>query len=346
MTIRIPLISNEVILGNHSHYCAILGESPSKGARSPVLWNECFNDQNISCYFYPFDVSSQTLPKLIEYLKSDNKFLGGAVAVPHKEGLLPLLDEIEEEAKLIGAVNLIYKNENGLCGANTDGLGAVASLAEKLGSSIDTFAHNKSAIVFGTGGAAKAVAVYMAKALGKEGKIFIVGRNDEKISGLVDKCATFTTADGGHLNNILSILPSADYFINSTAVGYENIYSKNGENFYLEPYLPTGDTPIKGFSSDGEIQKKEWLIKSAKTLELNYKQSLEKFKILKENAIVMDVVYQPEETMFLRMANWLGYNTLSGKRMNLLQAAFGFQKTFYKKSININKIVKLMEKIP
>jgi len=343
--LSVPFISNKLQDVKTGIYCAILGENPSKGARSPLLWNRCFREMDISCYFYPFDIDSNNLNGLIDYLKSDDKFLGGAVAVPHKESLIDLLDEVEDEAKLIGAVNLIYKTQTGLCGANTDGFGAVASLAEKLDSSIDTFAQDKTAILIGTGGAAKAVAVYMAKSLGKKGEIFIVGRDVEKITSLVKKCSNFTSAKGGSLDEVDSVLPLTDFLINCTAIGYENNYVKDEENFYLEPFLPVGATPTEGFIYDKTEDRDSWLISNSKILELNYNQSKELFNLLNKSALVMDVVYQPEETMFLKMAKWYGYSTLSGKRMNLLQAAYGYYKSIPNKTDSIELITSIMEKV-
>ena len=77
----------------------------------------------------------------------------------------------------------------------------------------------------------------------------------------------------------------------------------------------------------------------------NYKKSLKIFNNLKEDTIIMDVVYQPEETNFIKIAKYFGFKTLSGKRMNLLQAALGFQKAFSKENININDITTIMEKV-
>ena len=70
----IELIDNKIQFGNYDSYCAILGESPSKGARSPILWNACFQEFGISSYFYPFDVSPDNLGKVVECLKMDANF--------------------------------------------------------------------------------------------------------------------------------------------------------------------------------------------------------------------------------------------------------------------------------
>ena len=196
------LIENEIKFSDHASYCAILGESPSKGARSPVLWNACFKELDISSYFYPFDVNADKLGKVVESLKLDRQFVGGAIAVPYKDAIIPYLDLVEDEAEKIGAVNLIYKNDGKMVGSNTDGLGFVGSIANFLNSTIEKFCKNKKAIIFGTGGAAKACAVYLSKSLGQNGKIFIVGRSLNKVKDLVEKCSTYTQASSVNIKNI------------------------------------------------------------------------------------------------------------------------------------------------
>jgi shikimate 5-dehydrogenase len=59
----------------------------------------------------------------------------------------------------------------------------------------------------------------------------------------------------------------------------------------------------------------------------------------------MDVVYQPERTILLNMASMFGYKVLSGKRMNLLQAAYGFEKAFADQRISLNNISSIMKKV-
>jgi len=95
-------------------------------------------------------------PKLIE----DNPNLVGLnVTIPHKQSIIPFLDELDETAKAIGAVNTIVVREGKLIGYNTDVTGFSQSLKPLL------HPHHERALILGTGGAAKAVA-YVLKGLG------------------------------------------------------------------------------------------------------------------------------------------------------------------------------------
>jgi shikimate dehydrogenase len=67
------------------------------------------------------DVVPADLPEVIEELRCDPRFLGGAVAVLYKQEILRFLDELEDEAGAIGAVNCLYRSGGRLIGANADG---------------------------------------------------------------------------------------------------------------------------------------------------------------------------------------------------------------------------------
>src|SRR5690606_12553367 len=102
------------------------------------------------------------------------------VTIPHKVAVIRYLDEIDEEAKLIGAVNTIV-NENGkLIGFNTDGQGYLLSLK----SIINTSLALKKTLIVGAGGAARAIAT----ALAKDGvqKLDIANRTVSKAQELIE----------------------------------------------------------------------------------------------------------------------------------------------------------------
>ena len=329
------LIDNKIELGSDEKYCAILGESPSKGARSPILWNACFKKLKIPSFFYPFDVSPDKLENVVLNLKQDSNFIGGAIAVPYKDAIIPYLDKVEDEAEKIGAVNLIYKNDDKLVGSNTDGLGFVSSIATLLNSDVKEFCLGNKAIIFGTGGAAKACAVYLSKSLGKDGKIFVVGRSQNKVDDLVGKCNNYTQASSLKLNDIAKVLPHIDILVNATSLGYENDY--------LELFTPLGPTPEKDLDDSKNIGKKEWVGKNKKILVENISSTIENLNKLNKECLVIDVVYQPPQTMLLKLTNFYRIKTFTGQTMNLLQAAYGFIKAFNEYEDKFEEIRNIMK---
>ena len=94
----------------NNKYTLIIGETPSKGARSPKLWNRAYKKLNIEIKMFPADVKKEKLRFLIDYLRSDKLFVGSAVTAPYKEQVLKYLDFISDEAKSIGSINTIKKN--------------------------------------------------------------------------------------------------------------------------------------------------------------------------------------------------------------------------------------------
>ncbi len=124
------------------------------------------------------DVGSEFLPALIASLRVQ-KFRGANVTIPHKEAVLPLLDEITEEAASVGAVNTIV-NENGtLTGYNTD----VTGIARALDSVHDTL-RQKTIVILGAGGAARAAAYASAKYCSPQ-SIIVFNRTHNRAENLV-----------------------------------------------------------------------------------------------------------------------------------------------------------------
>lgn len=85
-------------------------------------------------------------------LSADTTIQGLNVTIPYKEAVIPFLDELDDEAKTIGAVNTIKFTNKGLKGFNTDAYGFQSAIVPQLKQ------HHKKALILGTGGASKAIA--------------------------------------------------------------------------------------------------------------------------------------------------------------------------------------------
>lgn len=123
-------ISN-IINTKNSKYVLIIGDSPSKGARSPTLWNNAYNYFRKNLKMYPADVNDKNLKELCQFLKFDKNFIGSSVTIPYKEKIIKFLDQIESNANSIGSVNTIIKKNKKLIGYNTDYYGSLFSLKKK-----------------------------------------------------------------------------------------------------------------------------------------------------------------------------------------------------------------------
>jgi len=205
------LIENIISVDHLAKYAAIIGESPSKGARSPSLWNIVFEHYEFNCKMVPLDVQVSNLNNLLNYLNEDDKFLGGAIAVPYKELVAKWLgDNISAEAKKIGAVNCIYRNSNGnLEGTNTDGEAALVTFKERFGE-----LKSKSVMILGLGGAGKAVASYFSS---NAKSTIIISR-----SKVDERYAKKINAVWNNWMHIDKIIKSIDIVINCTSIGFGN----------------------------------------------------------------------------------------------------------------------------
>lgn len=203
------LIDNPLSYPEGTRFAAILGASPSKGARSPLLWNAAFTAQGIDARMLPMDIPVERLPQLLVALEANPDFIGGAIAMPHKESIARWLnDRVTPEAHAIGAVNCLYRETTGrLMGTNTDGEGAVVSYETLVGS-----LSGKSVLLLGPGGAGKAVAAFMVRAVKPQGRVTICSRApmDHKRLG----AAAWIAWD-----NIDILLPTIDVLVNCTSVG-------------------------------------------------------------------------------------------------------------------------------
>lgn len=150
------------------------------------------------------------------------ELLGVNVTIPHKQNVLPYLDDIAEDARIIGAVNTICMKDGKLTGFNTDAPGFLTDLTQKmLAAGHDVSAHG-SALVLGAGGSARAV----VRALSEAGwQVHIAARNLSQARDLVDHftqaCST-QSAITASLLDAKALLPQIARFrlvVNTTPVG-------------------------------------------------------------------------------------------------------------------------------
>ncbi len=156
---------------------AILG-NPIAHTLSPAMYNAAFESLNKNCIYLALKVEKDRLEQAVDGLRALG-VRGGNVTIPFKEKIIPYLDSISKEARLIGAVNTLYRDaDDRLCGTNTDGLGFIKALRQKEAETLNM----KGAVILGSGGSARAIAVSLALAGMKE--IILVNRDFGKAHAL------------------------------------------------------------------------------------------------------------------------------------------------------------------
>jgi shikimate dehydrogenase len=121
---------------------------PIGHSMSPTMHNAAFLASSLNAVYLAFE--TRDIDGCLRGMKALG-IKGMSVTIPHKSAVVPLLDEVEDLAKRIGAVNTIVNDEGRLVGYNTDALGALRALKEK------TELSGKTCLVIGAGGAARAI---------------------------------------------------------------------------------------------------------------------------------------------------------------------------------------------
>jgi shikimate dehydrogenase len=147
--------------------------NPVAHSLSPLMHNAALASLNLDYCYLPLEIRPELLSQAVVGLKALG-CQGFNVTIPYKEQIVASLDEVDDEALIIGAVNTVVNREGKLVGYNTDGRGFLRSLAEEW----DLRLRGEQVVVLGAGGAARAIVAGLASA--GASKITIANRNVER----------------------------------------------------------------------------------------------------------------------------------------------------------------------
>jgi shikimate dehydrogenase len=168
----------------------------------------------------PLPAGEEMLATLLEKVRR-GQIHGLNVTIPHKQNVIPLLDDLTPAAEAIGAVNTIFTRGDRLVGDNTDAPGFWKDLSKCL--SVDTFERTR-ALILGAGGSARAVAYALLK---RGWSLTVAARRPEQAQGLCDQFSSLggqisaTKLNNYPLSTIHSPLLTTHYtlLVNCTPVG-------------------------------------------------------------------------------------------------------------------------------
>ena len=196
-----------------------------------VIQDAAFEAAGLFWHYLTLLVKPEDLGDAMRAVRALN-LKGMNLTIPHKVACMAYLDEIDQSAQLIGAVNTV-KNDNGkLIGYNTDGKGFVyAALEEGVKLS------GASIALLGAGGAAQAIAVESALAGAK--KITVINRNETRGRGLAERISSATSCNAEYnpWQGTASVPAGTDILINATSVG-------------LQPDTSLPDVDMSGINGD------------------------------------------------------------------------------------------------
>ena len=216
------------------------------------------------------NIELKDIGEIIPFVKENKKLKGFNVTVPYKEAIIPYLDDIDDIAKEVGAVNTVKVYDNGMLkGFNTDVVGFEKLLNEtQRRKDAKTQLFNK-ALILGSGGASKAVQYVLRK---------------ENI--------TFRVASRSWQLGMRNVETSLQWRLSESGISYEEINSVG-----FSPYtIIINTTPVGMFPNVNEC------------LELPY-------STINPHHVFIDLIYNPEETLFLKKARLKGAATFNGMTM-------------------------------
>lgn len=192
----------------------LTGSFAMPAAENPTvaMIEAAYRYHNLHYRYINCEVSPDNLEAAVKGAKAMG-WIGFNCSIPHKVAVIPYLDGLGESAKVIGAVNTIVLRGDSWIGENTDGKGFVQAMKETIDPT------GKKVVVFGAGGAARAVAVEMALAGASE--IIIVNRHVERgetVAKLLND-HTKTIAGYSKWESRYAIPPDTDIVINATSIG-------------------------------------------------------------------------------------------------------------------------------
>jgi shikimate dehydrogenase len=224
---------------------------PVGHSKSPAMQDAAFAAVGIAARYELWLTHAAELPERIASLRMP-EVLGANVTIPHKRAVLPLVDDLAEDALATGAVNTIVPRQGRLIGENTDVAGLVAALAE-IG-----WQGMEQAVILGAGGAARAAAVALAR-LGAEA-ICVMARSVQAAQDLTAAVAPAArhasllwgdlTATDPHIWR--RMLATTDIILNATPVGMAHLPGLPLDEVVLDLIAPgtlivdciTHDTPL------------------------------------------------------------------------------------------------------
>jgi shikimate dehydrogenase len=184
---------------------------PVTHSLSPAMHNAAFEHAGLDYCYVTFPVRPRTLKDAVAAIRALH-LRGVNVTVPHKEDVIPFLDEVDQEASFIGAVNTILNEEDALRGFNTDGRGFMESLADASVS-----VTGKTVLVIGAGGACRAISYYLSE---RVEKLLLFDIDEVRVKKLLDDLGAIRS--NVYRMKVMGSLDGIDMIINATPLGLKD----------------------------------------------------------------------------------------------------------------------------
>jgi len=249
---------------------AVVGD-PIDHSLSPAIHNAAFLFLRLDCTYIAYRIPKFELESGIEALKKIG-IAGFNVTIPHKVEMMKLLDEANEECRLVGATNTVVNDNGFLKGYNTDMEGFLDPIRKR-----NIGCKDLNVLLIGSGGAARAIVAAFAKE--KIHKITVANRTKEKADSIVEFARHIgLESDYVDLTQAGEIAGNYKFVVNATSVGLKGVgcpisTKKINKNsiVYDIVYMPVETSLIQQSKSQGATIIYGWemlLAQAMKSFEL------------------------------------------------------------------------------
>ena len=263
--------------------------NPIKHSISPFIHNSAFEATNTNGVYLAWEVDATELAETVANIRRYQMY-GINLSMPYKEQVIPYLDQLSEEACLIGAVNTVVNREGTLIGYNTDGKGFFKSLPSfKI--------SKKRLVLLGAGGAAKAILAQAILDGVSQISVFVRSSSMEKTRPYLEKIqnATGFRVDLFALENIQELQDSitkADLLVNATSVGMDGSSQPIPTSIVLPEKLLVADVIYQPFETPFLKWAKEQGNQSINGLGMLLYQAAEAFELWTDKEMPTDQIWE------------------------------------------------------
>ena len=263
--------------------------NPIKHSISPFIHNSAFEATNTNGVYLAWEVDATELAETVANIRRYQMF-GINLSMPYKEQVIPYLDQLSEEACLIGAVNTVVNREGTLIGYNTDGKGFFKSLPSfKI--------SKKRLVLLGAGGAAKAILAQAILDGVSQISVFVRSSSMEKTRPYLEKIqnATEFRVDLFALEDVQDLQDSitqADLLVNATSVGMDGSSQPIPTSIVLPEKLLVADVIYQPFETPFLKWAKEQGNQSINGLGMLLYQAAEAFELWTGKEMPTDQIWE------------------------------------------------------
>ena len=263
--------------------------NPIKHSISPFIHNSAFEATNTNGVYLAWEVDATELAETVANIRRYQMY-GINLSMPYKEQVIPYLDQLSEEACLIGAVNTVVNREGTLIGYNTDGKGFFKSLPSfKI--------SRKRLVLLGAGGAAKAILAQAILDGVSQISVFVRSSSMEKTRPYLEKIqnATGFRVDLFALEDVQDLQDSitqADLLVNATSVGMDGSSQPIPTSIVLPDKLLVADVIYQPFETPFLKWAKEQGNQSINGLGMLLYQAAEAFELWTGKEMPTDQIWE------------------------------------------------------